>query len=242
MRNQVALVTGGVRGIGLAICARLAARGVTVAAGYSKDKETAQRFVDTYGPEKASIHQGNIGSNQDCERVVQEVLDRHGRLDILVTTPESRWTARSANDAGGLEPGGRSEPFRGLLPQPGHPAAHAGPGFGPHHHDQLGDRILGKHRPGELCRRQVRSLRTDHEPRPGDRSEGHHGHSVTPGFISTEMTAAVPPAAMERVVAKIPVGRLGEPDEVARVVEFLADPDSGYITGQVYAVNGGLYM
>ena len=63
---------------------RLAARGVTVAAGYSKDKETAQRFLDTYGPEKASIHQGNIGSNEDCERVVQEVLDRHGRLDILV--------------------------------------------------------------------------------------------------------------------------------------------------------------
>jgi NAD(P)-dependent dehydrogenase (short-subunit alcohol dehydrogenase family) len=67
-------------------------------------------------------------------------------------------------------------------------------------------------------------------------------NSVTPGFITTEMTAAVPPEAMEKVVKRIPVGRLGEPDEVARVVEFLADPDSSYITGQVYAVNGGLYM
>ena len=56
------------------------------------------------------------------------------------------------------------------------------------------------------------------------------------------MTAAVPAAAMEKIVARIPVGRLGEPDEVAQVVEFLADPESGYITGQVYPVNGGLYM
>jgi NAD(P)-dependent dehydrogenase (short-subunit alcohol dehydrogenase family) len=67
-------------------------------------------------------------------------------------------------------------------------------------------------------------------------------NSVTPGYITTDMTASVPQVAMEKVMAKIPAGRLGEPDEVARVVAFLADPDSGYITGQVYAVNGGLYM
>jgi acetoacetyl-CoA reductase len=67
-------------------------------------------------------------------------------------------------------------------------------------------------------------------------------NSVTPGFITTDMTAAAPEGAMDKVIEKIPAGRLGEPDEVARVVEFLADPESGYITGQVYAVNGGLYM
>ena len=67
-------------------------------------------------------------------------------------------------------------------------------------------------------------------------------NSVAPGYISTEMVAAVPQEALDRVLAKIPVGRLGEPDEVARVVEFLADPDSGFITGQVYSVNGGQYM
>jgi NAD(P)-dependent dehydrogenase (short-subunit alcohol dehydrogenase family) len=67
-------------------------------------------------------------------------------------------------------------------------------------------------------------------------------NTVTPGFITTDMTAAVPAAAMEKVIARIPVRRLGEPDEVARVVEFLADPESAYITGQVYPVNGGLYM
>ena len=67
-------------------------------------------------------------------------------------------------------------------------------------------------------------------------------NAVTPGYITTDMTAEVRRVSMEKIVAHIPVGRLGEPDEVARVVEFLADPESSYITGQVYPVNGGLYM
>jgi phosphoenolpyruvate synthase/pyruvate phosphate dikinase len=67
-------------------------------------------------------------------------------------------------------------------------------------------------------------------------------NSVAPGYVSTEMVQAVPKEALDKVVAKIPVGRLGEPDEIARVVEFLADPDSGFITGQLYSVNGGQYM
>ncbi len=65
-------------------------------------------------------------------------------------------------------------------------------------------------------------------------------NSVAPGYIS--MVAAAPAEAMEKVIAKIPVGRLGEPDEVARVVEFLADPDSGFVTGQIYSINGGKYL
>ena len=67
-------------------------------------------------------------------------------------------------------------------------------------------------------------------------------NSVAPGFIATEMVSAMPEEVLAKVVAQIPVGRLGEPEEIARVVEFLADPDSGYITGEVYGINGGLYM
>ena len=73
-------------------------------------------------------------------------------------------------------------------------------------------------------------------------SKGITVNTVTPGYITTEMTAAVPANVMDKLVERIPVGRLGEANEVARVVEFLADPESGYITGQVYSVNGGLYM
>jgi acetoacetyl-CoA reductase len=82
MTGQVALVTGGIRGIGRAISERLFARGVEVCAGYSHGKEAAEKFAADHP--RASVHQGNIGVVEDCERVVQEVLDRHGRLDILV--------------------------------------------------------------------------------------------------------------------------------------------------------------
>jgi NAD(P)-dependent dehydrogenase (short-subunit alcohol dehydrogenase family) len=84
MNGQVALVTGGIRGIGLAICERLMNRGVRVAAGYSSDQEAAQQFAGKYADHGVSVHQGNIGSNDDCVRVIGEVLDRHGQLDILV--------------------------------------------------------------------------------------------------------------------------------------------------------------
>jgi acetoacetyl-CoA reductase len=67
-------------------------------------------------------------------------------------------------------------------------------------------------------------------------------NDVAPGYISTDMVAAVPQEALDKVIAKIPVGRLGEPEEIARTVEFLADPDSSFITGQIFSVNGGQYM
>jgi len=78
----VALVTGGIRGIGAAICDRLAARGMTIAAGYSRDKEAADLFRETHPG--SSVHQGDIGAVEDCERVISEVLNQHGRLDVLV--------------------------------------------------------------------------------------------------------------------------------------------------------------
>jgi NAD(P)-dependent dehydrogenase (short-subunit alcohol dehydrogenase family) len=65
---------------------------------------------------------------------------------------------------------------------------------------------------------------------------------VAPGYIATEMVAAVPAAAMEKILAKIPVGRLGEAYEIARAVKFLADDDAGFITGSVISVNGGMDM
>ena len=82
MEGQVALVTGGARGIGLAISSRLAARGVRVAVGYSHGADTAKAFAAAH--EGATIHQGNIGVAADCQRVIAEVLEQHGQLDILV--------------------------------------------------------------------------------------------------------------------------------------------------------------
>jgi len=84
MKGQVAIVTGGTRGIGLAISERLLNRGVTVAAGYATNHDHAREFADKYADRGVSIHQGNVGHNQDVLRVFGEVLDRHGHVDILV--------------------------------------------------------------------------------------------------------------------------------------------------------------
>jgi acetoacetyl-CoA reductase len=243
MNGQVALVTGGIRGIGLAICERLINRGVTVAAGYAGNYEAAQQFADKYADRGVSIHQGNIGDNEDCVRVIGEVIDRHGHLDILINNagitvdktvrkmaPEEWDRVIHVNLSGAfylsravlqhmLDRGyGRIVNISSVIGSAG--------GFGQANYAAAKSGMFGL----------TMSLALE------TASKGITVNTVTPGYITTDMTAAVPPNVMEKLVERIPVGRLGEPDEVARVVEFLADPQSGYITGQVYPVNGGLYM
>ena len=84
LSDHVALVTGGVRGIGLAISELLITQGARVAAGYSRNGAAAESFLEKYADHGASIHQGTIEDPADCDRVVEEIIDRHGRLDILV--------------------------------------------------------------------------------------------------------------------------------------------------------------
>jgi acetoacetyl-CoA reductase len=243
MNGQVALVTGGIRGIGLAICERLLDRGVTVAAGYSSNTEAARQFADKYADHGVTVHQGNIGRDEDCVRVIDEVLDQHGHLDILVNnagitvdktmrkmTPAEWDRVIQVNLSGAfymsrgilqhmLDRGyGRIISISSVIGSAG--------GFGQANYAAAKSGMFGL----------TMSLALE------TAAKGITVNTVTPGYISTEMTAAVPGNVMEKLIGRIPVGRLGEPNEVARVVEFLADPESGYITGQVYPVNGGLYM
>ena len=242
MAGQVALVTGGVRGIGLAISERLARRGVRIAAGYSYNRRAAEALCDELGS-TASIHQGSIANVEDCERVVGEVVDHHGRLDILVNnagitadktirrmTPDEWNRVIQVNLSGAfymssaalphmIEQGyGRIVNISSVIGETGN----------------IGQANYAASKSGLFGLTMSVALETA--------NKGITVNCVAPGFVATDMVAAVPQQALDRVIETIPMRRLGEPDEVARVVEFLAEPASRYITGAVYSVNGGLNM
>ena len=243
LSGQVALVTGGVRGIGLAICRALAAKGARVAAGYSRQSEASESFAREFGPFGDTTHRGSIEKVEDCERVVAEVLEQHGKVDILVNnagvtadrtmrkmTPDE-WTRVVDTNLGGafymcrsvlphlLERGyGRIVNISSIIGEKGN----------------VGQANYAASKAGLFGLTKSLALETA--------SKGITVNCVAPGFIETEMTAAVPPEILTRIEDEIPAGRLGQPTEVARVVDFLVAPASSYITGQVYSVNGGLYM
>jgi acetoacetyl-CoA reductase len=243
MNGQVALVTGGSRGIGLAISERLVSRGVRVAAGYSRDAEAAKRLQEAHPEAEISLHQGNIGRAEDCQRVINEVIEEHGGLDILVNnagitidktvrkmTPDEWDQVVHVNLSGAFylsravlnhmieRKYGRIVNISSVIGQMGN----------------VGQANYAAAKSGLFGLTMSLALETA--------KKGVTVNSVAPGFVETEMVSKLPEKGLEKIVAQIPVGRLGTPDEVARVVEFLADPESGFITGEVYGINGGLYM
>jgi acetoacetyl-CoA reductase len=242
MEGQVALVTGGARGIGQAISKRLLDRGLKVAAGYSSNAEAAKALQQEH-PDAVSIHQGNVGKVEDAERVIDEVLEQHGRLDVLVNnagiTIDRTMRKMTPDDWGRVIQVNLNSAFylarkvlSHMLDREYGRIVNVSSVIG--QKGNFGQANYAAAKSGLFGFTKTLALETARK--------GITVNAVTPGYIGTEMVAAVPEAAMEKILAQIPIGRLGDADEVARVVEFLADPESGYITGQIYGVNGGMYM
>ncbi len=255
--GHVAFVTGGTRGIGAAICRSFAEQGATVAAGYGRDTERAEQLLDelhNHGGE-ASIHRGNVGSGDDCRRTVDEVIATHGRLDILVNnagitidktvlkmTDEDWYKVIAVNLSGAffmsqavlphmIERGsGRIVNISSVVGEIGN--------IGQANYAASKSGLFGLTK--TLAREAAFQL-----GRAGKLEEDGIGvtvNTVAPGFIATEMLENISEKALEEIKAKIPVGRLGRPDEIARAVHFLAADQSSFITGTVLSVNGGMDM
>jgi acetoacetyl-CoA reductase len=243
LSEHVALVTGGVRGIGLAICEALMAEGARVAAGYSRNGPAADAFLETHRDRGATIHQGTIEDHADCERVVAEVIEQHGRLDILINnagitmdrtvrrmTPEEWDHVLRVNLNGAFYMSRASLPHMidrgyGRIVNISSVVGERG---------NVGQANYAASKAGQFGLTMSLALEVA--------NKGITVNCVAPGFIETDMTGAVPEEIMQRVIEGIPMRRLGRPEEVARVVLFLAEPASSYITGQVYSINGGLNM
>jgi len=255
--GRVAFVTGGTRGIGGAICRSLAEQGAGVAAGYSRDRETAEAFMGALNGDglTGSIHQGNIGSAEDCRRTVTEVIEQHGRLDILVNnagitidktvlkmSDEDWYKVIAVNLSGAffmsqavlphmIERGsGRIVNISSIIGEMG--------SIGQANYAASKSGLFGLTK--TLAREAAFQLK-----RAGKLEDDGIGitvNTVAPGFIATEMLEHVPEKVLDGIKEKIPVGRLGRPDEIARVVHFLVADQSSFITGAVWGVNGGMDM
>ena len=237
---RVAMVTGGTRGIGLAIVDRLKQDGFKVAAGYAGNEDAAKACAKEHG---CMIVKGNVGEFADCARAVNEVEAELGPIDVLVNnagitrdamlhkmTPQ-QWNevifvnlASIFNMSRQVIDGMRERNYgriinvssingqKGQMGQTNYSAAKAG--------------VIGFTK--ALAQETAR--------------KGITVNAVSPGYIDTEMVQAVSPEVMKSIVAGIPVGRLGTAAEIAACVAFLAREDAGFVTGATLTVNGGQYM
>ena len=257
--HRVALVTDGTRGIGAAVSLALAGDGTAVAAGYRRNHEAAEKFAAGMRAEHPSglftVHEGNIGVADDCRRVVGEVIDQHGRLDILVNNAGiaiDKTAAKMADDdwhkviainlSGAFfiaqaamehmigRGTGRIVNVSSVIGETGN--------IGQVNYAASKSGLFGLTK--SLAREAIFQLERAGHP-PGD-GVGVTVNAVTPGFVATDMLSTIPDKVLDRIRAQIPVGRLGRPEEVARVVAFLAADDASYITGQIWSVNGGMDM
>ena len=243
LQGKCALVTGGSRGIGRAVCLELARQGARVAVNYAGNAAAAEETVkacEALGAEAFAI-QADVADAAASEAMVKEVLARFGRLDILVNNAgvtrdglmpmmkEADWDAVLDTNLKGAfhcmkavyrpmmkQKYGRIVNLssivglRGNAGQANYAASKAG---------LIG---LTKSLAKELAARNVTV------------------NAVAPGFIDTDMTAALPEKAREAMLTTIPMGRLGQAEDVAKAVAFFAGDDSAYVTGQVLCVDGGM--
>jgi len=259
LKGRVAFVTGGTRGIGAAICRSLASQSAAVAAGFAGNESAAAKFRDAftaaYGT-PVSVHRGNVGDPADCRRTIEEVIATHGRLDILVNNAgitidktalkmqDEDWQkVISVNLSGAFflsqaalrhmaERGsGRIINVSSVIGETGN--------IGQANYAASKSGLFGL---TKTLAREAAFLLGKAGKLGDPNGVGLTVNTVTPGFIATEMLEHIPAKVMERIVAQIPLGRLGRPEEVARVVHFIAADASSYITGQVWGVNGGMDM
>jgi NAD(P)-dependent dehydrogenase (short-subunit alcohol dehydrogenase family) len=243
--ERVAIVTGGTRGIGAAISELLAADGTHVAAVYAGNHDAATELSGRLGAAggSVSVHPGDVGDPEFCQALVAGLLADRGRVDFLVNNAGlliensvTRMTRDQWEDALRVN---LSAPF--CLAQAVIPAmARQGSG----RIVNIGSVTAAMGNPVEAGYGSAKAglLGLTRSLARAVARKGITVNLVVPGVFDTEMTSSMRPEAQEAIRAMIPLGRRGDPRELACAVRFLLADEAGYITGSVVTVDGGLSM
>ena len=241
LKDKVALVTGGTGGIGTAICQKLASQGAAILTTY-RDEAKAKAWVKAQDF-TAAIYPCDVGDYAQCQRLREAVQAEHGRVDIIV------------NNAGLTRDGSfkkqTAQKWREVLSADLDSVFNICHQFTPAMMERGFGRVVNissvNGQKGQFGQTNYSAAKA-----------GMHGftmalaqetarkgvtvNTVSPGYIATEMVMAVAEEIRNKIIAAIPVGRLGEPGEIAALVAFLCGPEAGFITGANFAANGGQHM
>lgn len=238
--GRVALVTGGTRGIGAAISLRLQSKGYTVVANYAGNDEAAKAFQEQHN---IPVYKFNVADYDECTKAIATITNDLGPIEILINNAgitrdstmhkmtRENWQSVIDTNLGGcfntchaVLDGMRERGF-GRIVNIGSINGQAGQ-YGQVNYAAAKSGIHGF----------TKALAQE------GAAKGITVNAIAPGYIATDMVRAVPEKVLEKIVARIPVGRLGEAEEIARGVEFLVADEAGFITGSTLSINGGQHM
>jgi acetoacetyl-CoA reductase len=238
---RIALVTGGTRGIGAAISAALKDAGYRVVANYAANDDAARAFKAETG---ITVKKWDVASFDACSKAIGQIENEIGPVDILVNNAGitrdvmfhkmtlEQWSAVINTNLNSQFNMGRPV-IEGMRAR----------GFGRIISISSINAQKGQMGQSNYCAAKAGEIGFTKALAQENAAKGVTVNAICPGYVGTEMVRAVPQEVLEkRILPQIPVGRLGEPKEVARCVVFLASEDAGYITGSTLSVNGGQYM
>jgi len=238
--SKVAVVTGGTRGIGEAISLALQAMGMKVAANYAGNVEKAKEFSDRTG---IAAYKWDVGDHQACLDGCAQVESELGPIDAVINNAGitrdgvlARMSFDDWNEVMRINLGGcfnmSKAVFSGMRERNWGRIVNIGSING--QAGQYGQVNYAAAKSG--IHGFTKALAQE------GAKYGVTVNAIAPGYIDTDMVAAVPPAVLDKIVAKIPVGRLGQASEIARGVAFLCSEEAGFVTGSTLSINGGQHM
>jgi 3-oxoacyl-[acyl-carrier protein] reductase len=245
LKGKVCLITGGSRGIGRAIVLAMADAGADVAFTYLRNKEKAAEVCQAVREKgvRCKSYCGNAASAEETQRVIKDVIAEFGPISILVNNAGitrdksfTKMTKEMWDEVVHVNLDGIFNTTQAVLP------SMVAAGWGRILNLSSIVAQMGNFGQANYAASKGAVISFTQTLAREFALKNITVNAIAPGFIETDMTKDISEAALKQLKAQTPIGRLGKPEEIASAIVFLASPRSGYITGQVLAVNGGMYM